>query len=120
MSITTEQLADIAREALDEMKAKDIVQLDVRPLTSMADIMIVATGTSSRHVSSLADGVREKVKEKTGRLPLGMEGQESGEWVLVDLGEVIVHVMQATQRQFYDLEKLWSVSPSHPTATKTA
>lgn len=119
MSTTPEQLADIVRNALDEMKAKDIVQLDVRPMTSMADIMIVATGTSNRHVRSLADGVREKVKELTGRLPLGMEGQDSGEWVLVDLGEVIAHVMQPAARQFYDLEKLWSASPAQA-QTKTA
>ncbi|HET8708255.1 MAG TPA: ribosome silencing factor [Pseudomonadales bacterium] len=112
MSLTPEQLAEIVHEALDELKAKDIVQLDVRPMTSMADIMLVATGTSNRHVRSLADNIREKVKEKTGRLPVGMEGMDSGEWVLVDLGEVIAHIMQPAARQFYDLEKLWSVSPN--------
>jgi ribosome-associated protein len=84
--------------------------LDVKPLTSVADLMVVASGTSTRHVKSIADRVRERVKEN-GFMPLGVEGEEASEWVLVDLGDIIVHVMQPDTRRFYDLEKLWSMTP---------
>lgn len=103
-------LKDITINALEDMKAKDIVVLDVKPLTSIADLMIVASGTSNRHVKSIADNVREQVK-KNGLMPLGMEGEDVAEWVLVDLGDIIVHVMLPDTRRFYDLEKLWSMSP---------
>ncbi|HVK99896.1 MAG TPA: ribosome silencing factor [Dongiaceae bacterium] len=97
-------------DALDDMKAKDIVVLDVKPLTSVADLMIVASGTSNRHVKSVADRVRERVKEN-GHTILGTEGEDAAEWVLVDLGDIIVHIMLPDTRRFYDLEKLWSMSP---------
>ena len=103
-------LKDIVIDALDDMKAKDIVTLDVKPLTSVADLMIVASGTSNRHVKAIADNVREKVKHN-GIQPLGIEGEDVAEWVLVDLGDIIVHIMLPDTRRFYDLEKLWSMSP---------
>ena len=103
-------LKDIVIDALEDMKAKDIVTLDVKPLTSVADLMIVASGTSNRHVKSIAENVREKVKHK-GLQPLGIEGEDASEWVLVDLGDIIVHIMLPDTRRFYDLEKLWSMSP---------
>lgn len=103
-------LKDIVIDALEDIKAKDIVTLDVKPLTSVADLMIVASGTSNRHVKSIANNVREQVKLK-GIQPLGVEGEEAAEWVLVDLGDIIVHIMLPDTRRFYDLEKLWSMSP---------
>lgn len=103
----TQQLVDISIAALEDLKAKDTLVLDVRPLTSLADVMIITSGTSSRHVKSLADNVVEQVK-KAGLRPLGMEGEREGDWILVDLAGVIVHVMQPTTRAFYDLERLWT------------
>lgn len=96
--------------ALEDMKAKDIVSLDVKPLTSVADLMVVASGTSNRHVKAIADNVRDKMKQNQIK-PLGVEGEEAAEWVLVDLGDIIVHIMLPDTRRFYDLEKLWSMSP---------
>lgn len=107
-----QNLKDLVIDALEDMKARDIVILDVKPLTSVADLMIVASGTSNRHIKSIADSVREKVK-KSGLTPLGVEGEDAAEWVLVDLGDIIVHVMLPDTRRFYDLEKLWSMSPDH-------
>jgi ribosome-associated protein len=103
-------LKDIVIDALEDMKAKDITILDVKPLTSVADLMVVASGTSNRHVKAIADNVRERVKHN-GLQPLGIEGEEAAEWVLVDLGDIIVHIMLPDTRRFYDLEKLWSMSP---------
>lgn len=103
-------LKTLVLDALDDLKAKEVVCLDVKPLTSIADLMIVASGTSNRHVRSLADKVLEKVKA-AGVKPLGTEGETDAEWVLVDLGDVIVHIMLPDTRRFYDLEKLWSMSP---------
>ena len=103
-----EQLKDLAVAALEDLKANDIVVLDVRGKTSIADFMILASGTSDRHVKSLADNVSVEAK-KAGVKPLGMEGQDVGEWVLLDLMDVIVHVMQPRTRDFYGLEKLWSM-----------
>lgn len=104
------QLKAIVLDALDDLKAKDIVILDVKPLTSVADLMIVASGTSNRHVKSIADRIRERVREN-GCTLLGVEGEDAAEWVLVDLGDIIVHVMLPDTRRFYDLEKLWSMGP---------
>lgn len=104
---TTQALVDTALAALEDLKAKDTLVIDVRPLTSLADAMIITSGTSSRHVKSLADNVVEKIKE-AGHRPLGMEGEREGEWILVDLAGVIVHVMLPTTRAFYDLERLWT------------
>lgn len=92
--------------ALDEMKAVNIKLLDVRGLTDIADAMIVASGTSDRHVRAIADRVIEKARE-TGRRPMGVEGQREGEWVLVDLQDVLLHVMLPRVREFYAIEQLW-------------
>ncbi|TWH64574.1 ribosome-associated protein [Azomonas agilis] len=102
----SEQLVQIAINALDDLKGKDILTIDVRGKTSVTDFMVIATGTSGRHVRSLVEDVMLKVKEQ-GVIPLGSEGLEGGDWALLDLGDVVVHVMQAAPRQFYDLERLW-------------
>ena len=101
-------LLGIARLALKDLKAVDPVVMDVRSLSSVMDYLVIASGTSSRHVKSLADNVLMKAKEQ-GLRPLGVEGERVGEWVLVDFGDVVVHVMQPAARSFYDLERLWSV-----------
>jgi len=101
--------------ALDELKAKDVKEIDVRGKTSIADVLIIASGTSTRHVKSLADEVVKFVK-KAGMMPLGVEGQREAEWVLVDLGDIIVHVMLPRIREFYGLERLWTVGDEMPLA----
>jgi len=104
--IKSENLRDVALAALDEIKAIDVRVLDVRPLTDITDFMIIASGRSNRQVRALAD---EVVAEATRRgvRPLGVEGLDQGIWVLVDLGDVVVHVMQPATRDFYQLERLW-------------
>lgn len=114
-SMEIEALRDVVLQALDDMKAKDVVVLDVRGKTSITDIMIVASGTSDRHVKSIAQTVAFKAKQ-AGETPLGTEGMEDGEWALVDLNGVVVHVMQPKVRDFYHLERLWSVD--QPAAVK--
>lgn len=110
MAVTPKQLVTAASKALDDGKALDIKILDVRKLTSMTDYMVVATGRSSRQVKALADHVADAARALKQK-PLGVEGQESSEWILIDLGDVIVHVMQAETRDFYQLEKLWEMTP---------
>lgn len=105
----TEQLKDTAIQALEDLKGTDIAEYDVREMTSITDVMLIASGTSDRHVKSLADAVVMACK-KAGIAPLGVEGEREGEWVLVDLGDVVVHVMQPRIREFYALEKLWTVT----------
>jgi len=105
----TDELKAIALQALEDLKGLDIVEYDVRDMTSITDVMIVASGTSDRHVKSLADAVVTACK-KAGVPPLGVEGSGEGEWVLVDLGDVVVHVMQPRIREFYALDKLWTVT----------
>lgn len=99
-------LVDLATSALDDLKGVDVTALDVRGLTSITDAMVIATGRSDRHVKSLAQSVVEAAKGAGNRV-LGIEGESEGEWVLIDLGDVIVHVMQPRIRDFYKLEKLW-------------
>ncbi|MEW8690088.1 MAG: ribosome silencing factor [Candidatus Thiodiazotropha endolucinida] len=109
-----EELRDVVLQALDDMKAKDVVVLDVRGKTSITDIMVVASGTSDRHVKSIAQTVAFNAKQ-AGEAPLGTEGMEDGEWALVDLNGVVVHVMQPKVRDFYHLERLWSLDePDNP------
>ena len=104
--LTSEEVAKLAIAALEDVKAQDIVSINVREKTSVTDFMVIASGTSSRHVKSMANEVLEKVKEQ-GVRPIGSEGLDGGEWALLDLGDVVVHVMQVATRQFYDLERLW-------------
>lgn len=113
MTANTPDILSIALEALDELKARNVTDLDVRELTSIADHMVIATGTSSRHVKALADNVIEQAKA-AGVMPVGTEGQQNAEWILVDLGDVIVHVMQPATREFYDLERLWRKPDARP------
>jgi ribosome-associated protein len=111
-----EALKDAAIEALEQIKARDIVVLDVRKLTSLFDYMIVASADSTRQTKALANNVQDKLREAGGRVH-GVEGEQSGEWVLVDLGEIIVHVMQPAVRAYYNLEQLWGGKPPSPHAT---
>jgi ribosome-associated protein len=104
-----DDLRALARQALEDLKAEDIIELDVRDKTSVADYLFIASGSSNRHVKSIASNVIAEAKH-TGHQPLGVEGELEAEWVLVDLGDVIVHVMQPQVREFYDLESLWRVT----------
>jgi len=108
--MNSEKLRDLIVAALEDGKAKDIVKLDVRDMTTMTDYMVVASGTSNRHVRALANAVADKARE-AGHRPLGMEGEEGSEWVLLDLQDALVHVMLPRVREFYNLEKLWSLRP---------
>jgi ribosome-associated protein len=105
--LSTEPLTDLVVDALEELKAFDIKVLDVRELTSVTDVMVIASGSSDRQVKALARNVVEKAKQQR-HPPLGVEGEREGEWVLIDLYEVVVHVMLPRVRDFYQLEKLWS------------
>jgi ribosome-associated protein len=107
-------LKNVVIDALADMKALEVKVLDVRGLTDIADFMVIASGTSDRHVRSVAQRVVERTKE-AGFRPHGVEGQQDGDWVLIDLSEMIVHVMLPRVREFYGLEKLWDM-----TATKRA
>jgi len=106
--ITSEALKDIVIEALEDRKALKICTLDVRNRTSITDIMVIASGTSTRQVKALAGNVLEKAAAQ-GCKPIGVEGEDYGEWILVDLGDVVVHIMLPEIREFYGLEKLWQV-----------
>jgi len=114
--MNVEEIKDIALEALDDLKGRDAITLDVRAMTDITDYMLVCTGTSSRHVKSLADNVALTLK-KRGCQAMSIEGvDQTAEWALVDFGEVIVHVMLPETRDFYDLERLWSTSPEDASA----
>ncbi len=104
-----EQLRDIVVQALEDLKGVDVHVLDVRGRCSFTDLMVFASGTSDRHVKSLAGNVVDKVKE-AGVRPLGVEGEDQAQanWVLVDLGDIVIHVMLPETRDFYQLEKLWA------------
>lgn len=102
-------LAQVVLDALADMKAVNVKALDVRGITDITDMMVVASGTSDRHVKSIADRVVQRCKE-AGFRPYGMEGERDGEWVLLDLNDVVLHVMLPRVREFYALEKLWEGS----------
>ncbi|MCX7054542.1 MAG: ribosome silencing factor [Proteobacteria bacterium] len=99
-------LAQVVLAALEDMKAVNVKAMDVRGITDITDMMVVASGTSDRHVKSIADRVVQRCKE-AGYRPLGVEGERDGEWVLLDLNDVVLHVMLPRVREFYALEKLW-------------
>lgn len=108
------RLHAVVKTALEDLKAKDVREIDVRGKTSITDLVVVASGTSTRHVKSIADEV-VKAAKKAGLPPIGVEGQREAEWVLVDLGDIVVHVMLPRTREFYGLERLWTVGDDeHP------
>ncbi|MEC7118390.1 MAG: ribosome silencing factor [Pseudomonadota bacterium] len=115
---TVQDYVAVIRHALEDVKAQDIVEIDVRGITDIAETMIIASGTSSRHVNALASNVAEEAK-KAGFRPLGTEGEKDSEWILIDLGYVIVHVMMPATRRFYDLESLWKPDPNKSAAQST-
>lgn len=115
--MTSEELKQLVIAALEEIKAVDIQALDVGGLTTVADFMVIASGTSDRQIRALADNVIKAAK-KNRIQPLGVEGQRESEWVLVDLGDVLVHIMNPPTRAYYQLEKLWS--PGERRATTPA
>jgi ribosome-associated protein len=104
--MSVETLKAIVIDALEDIKAQEILEIDVHDKTSIADYMIIASGTSSRHLQALVENVSVKAKEK-GFEPLGKEGDSGSEWVLIDFGDIVVHVMTPATRAYYDLERLW-------------
>lgn len=100
------ELQDFVIDKIDDLKGQDIIAIDVQGKSSITDCMIICTGTSTRHVASIADHVVQESRA-AGMLPLGVEGEATADWVVVDLGDVIVHVMQEESRRLYELEKLW-------------
>ncbi|WP_251358331.1 ribosome silencing factor [Kangiella sp. TOML190] len=102
----TAQLKELVIDQLEELKAKDIKILDVKATSSITDLMVICSGTSNRHVKSIAHNLIRAVKDQ-GLQPLGIEGDDVAEWVLVDLGDVVAHIMLPQTRDFYQLEKLW-------------
>ena len=100
-------------DAVADLKAKDVREIDVRGKTSITDLLIIASGTSTRHVKSIADEV-VKFAKRAGVMPIGVEGEREAEWVLVDLGDIVVHVMLPRVREFYGLERLWTVGDDMP------
>jgi ribosome silencing factor RsfS/YbeB/iojap len=114
-STPADRLRSIVLAALDDLKARDVSEIDVRDKSSVTDLLVVASGTSSRHVKSIADEVVRKAKQ-AGLPPIGVEGQREAEWVLVDLGDIVVHVMLPRTREFYGLERLWTVGDEMPAA----
>ncbi|ANO51988.1 ribosome silencing factor [Woeseia oceani] len=117
--MNSKELSKLVIAALEEVKAKDIVELDVRKMTSVTDYMIVASGTSNRHIKALADNVADRARE-AGHRPMGVEGEEGSEWVLLDLNDILVHVMLPRVREFINIEKLWSLSPNSDSVAKDA
>jgi len=104
----TDKLLNLAKTALNDLKAIQITVFDVRKRASFTDYMIIASGTSNRQVTALANKLIETIK-KAGIKPLGVEGEKQGEWALVDLGDIIVHIMHPQTREYYQLEKLWGM-----------
>ena len=107
----SKDLQTIINESIDDLKGQDLVTLDVRELSDVMDTLVIVTGTSNRHVKALAENVVTEGK-KEGHRPIGVEGMDAGEWVLVDYGDTVVHTMLAATRDLYALEKLWSMEPS--------
>ena len=105
-------LQHVAVDALEDIKARDIVILDVRKLTSLYDTLIIASADSNRQVKALAQNVRDKLKEAGAHI-IGVEGEQSAEWILVDAGDVVVHIMQPAVRAYYNLEELWAPPAPH-------
>ena len=105
----------VVHEALEDVKAKDILAIDVSLISNVADAIVIASGTSTCHIKALADNVAEEAR-KAGFRPLGVEGERDAEWILIDLGFVVVHVMLPTARRFYDLESLWRAAPEETVA----
>lgn len=103
----TSELVSFIQDKIDDMKGRDITTLDVRGKSSVTEFMVICSGTSNRHTKSIAGYVAAEAK-KAGLTILGIEGEASGEWVLLDMGEVVVHVMMEESRSFYQLEKLWT------------
>jgi ribosome-associated protein len=104
------ELKDLVITAIEDLKGSQVVALDVRELTDVTDYLVIASGNSNRQVRSIADNVQDAGK-KAGVHPLGVEGQNGAEWVLVDFGDVVAHIMLPATRDFYDLERLWSGVP---------
>ena len=102
-------IARLITDTMKDLKAEDVQTFDVRALTTMTDFMIIASGRSNRQVKAIADKVIETAKTRRIR-PLGVEGQNQAEWILIDFGDVIAHIMHPTTREYYQLEKLWSVT----------
>ena len=100
-------LQDFVIDKIDDLKGQDIVAIDVHGKSSITDCMVICTGTSTRHVMSIADHVVQESRA-AGMLPLGVEGEAAADWIVVDLGDVMLHVMQEASRRLYELEKLWS------------
>ena len=109
--MSVDELRKLVLKALEDLKAENIVELDVRDKTDVMDYIIVASGNSNRHVKAIANNVVMDAK-KAGIQPMGVEGEAEGEWMLVDLNDVVVHVMQPQVRDFYDLESLWQMDVS--------
>jgi len=107
------KLQKIAVTALEDVKAKDIEVINTSKLSALFDRVVIATGDSNRHVKALARSVHDKARE-AGVQVIGIEGEDAGEWVLVDLGDIVVHVMQPAVRAYYNLEELWKVVPKRP------
>ncbi len=116
LTMSVDELRKLVLKALEDLKAENIVELDVRDKTDVMDYIVVASGNSSRHVKAIANNVVMDAK-KAGILPMGVEGETEGEWMLVDLADVVVHVMQPQVRDFYDLENLWQVDLSRQQET---
>ena len=112
---SVDALLKTVRDAVENLKAKDVVEIDVRGKSTVTDHLVIASGTSTRHVKSIADEV-VKFAKQLDVMPLGVEGEREAEWVLVDLGDVVVHVMLPRVREFYALERLWTVGDQQPDA----
>ncbi len=114
--MNSEEIQQLVLSALEDAKAQSVISIDVRTVTDITDYMVIASGTSSRHVKSVADRVASTLRD-AGAKPLGREGEDEGEWVLVDFGDVILHVMQPAIREHYQLEKLWGFGPGDEKAS---